>query len=232
MDVKTIKKIQTSMGVAVGVVFSQELTRLGKAWLVFPGSYAVISLIIISISVLLLNYLGSELFSHWRWLRKKLLGRQYIEGVWFDIMRCDGELLDVGISCMSYDDFNLTYRGQDYNLRTDLWAPFHARMLRLEWPRLTYIYSAQRQGEASAEMLGYGVLDFHVGAKGAPRTHSGQYFPFHAGKTICFESFRLNADKDAELLARLDEPETRKQALITLYNRYSRTPLGETPRSN
>lgn len=171
--------------------------------------------------------MGTEIFDHWKGIRKKLIGQQYIEGTWFDIMKLDGQPMDIGISTFEYVDYEIRYKGQDYNLAKGSWAPYHTKMVKLEWPRLTYIYTAQRQDAKTVEMTGYGVLDFHVGTKGPPTTHSGQYLALQSSERISFESFRLNEKKDSNVLAKLVEPTTKRQALFALFEKYGST-VGES----
>ncbi|MGH8554975.1 MAG: hypothetical protein ACREUD_05330 [Gammaproteobacteria bacterium] len=70
------------------------------------------------------------------------------------------------------------------------------------------------------EIAGYGELQFHPGGQGIPMRYSGHYYRPEGGgnfRKICFEGFRLDDRKDIE---RLENPETRKDAMRQLLKRF------------
>jgi hypothetical protein len=119
MKLKTIQRSVLPIGVTVGVILAEQLSTRLKAWLTEPGAAVMLSAVVIAASIELVKFFAETLFDHWRFLRRVLLGDQYLEGTWFDIMRVAGKPSEVGLSWISYDDWEINYAGEDYDLKYD-----------------------------------------------------------------------------------------------------------------
>lgn len=233
MKLKTVQRGLLPLGVAIGVVLAERLSSWFKAWLSDPSTMVLFSIVVISASIEVIRFLAETLFDHSRFLRRILLGDQYLEGTWFDIMRVAGKASEVGLSWLSYDDWEVKYAGEDYDLKYDTDCTEVAMTHRFPYTaekivyskdnKLLYKYTAGRSDRDDVEIAGYGELQFHPGECGIPARYTGHYLrPEEGGilRKICFEGFRLDDKMDRECLQRLNNPETRKDAMRQLFKRF------------
>src|SRR5262245_12221196 len=233
MKLKTVQRSLLPIGVAVGVVLTDRLSLWLSAWLTRPGVEVLFSVVVIAVSIELVKFFAESLFDHSRVLRRVLLGNEYLEGTWFDVMRVGGKLSEVGLSWFSYDDWELKYSGEDYALVSNAVNaelvvehrfPYTAeKIVHLKNNKLLYKFTADRSDRDDSEIAGYGELQLHPGARGVPTRYSGHYYRPEAGgvfRKISFEGFRLDETRDRDCLQRLDNPETRKDAVRELLKRF------------
>lgn len=189
---------------------------------------ALFSIAVISASIELIKFLAETLFDQSRFLRRILLGDQYLEGTWFDIMDVAGKPSEVGLSWLSYDDWEIKYSGEDYHLKylSDCADeamkhrfPYTAeKIVYLKDNKLFYKYTAERSGRDEPEIVGYGELQF-PGGRGIPMRYTGHYYRQEGSgifRKICFVGFRLDGKKDREYLQRLNNPRCYAPALQAL----------------
>lgn len=221
---KRLQAAHVSIGLAVGVVLAQEFTRLAQQWLTGSFMPAVASLIVITLSVMAVKYFVNQLFNGAKWFRRLMLGKQFVEGTWFDIMRIgDQPAVEVGVSRLSYHDAEVRYSGDDYDLCMSHTAPYHSEMAQMKWDGqrliLMYKYRAGRSDEKQVGTEGYGELLFSP-PDSLPNHYSGCYFVLDGGSKYSFEGFRLDERKDREILALLNRGDTKREALRSLLQKY------------
>ncbi len=221
-----IADLEATVGVAIGVVLSEQTSAWVGQWFSSRAVTVASAVAVVVASTVLARFIGSGLFVRSRALRRLLLGRQYVEGVWFDVMHKDGEVVEVGFSRIRYTASALRFSGEDYDLQLEKSSPYRADMIRLEWPTLRYVYSAARPDDESEKVRGYGYLTFDETRSGAPRKYTGKYFPLRHTEGILFYGIRLDEKKEAACLARLDDPARVAPALRDLLSR-----LGPGPRA-
>lgn len=217
----------------MGVVLAERLSSWLEAWLSDPSAVVLFSVVVISASIELIRFVVATLFDHSRHLRRLLLGDQYLEGTWFDIMRVGGRPSEIGVSWLRYEDWEIKYAGEDYDLKYESGCadvamahrfPFTAEtIVYAKDNKLLYKYTADRSDRDEVEISGYGELQFHPGRQGIPMRYSGHYYRPEGGgnfRKICFEGFRLDDRKDSECLERLGDPETRRDAMRQLLKRF------------
>ncbi|HSF29901.1 MAG TPA: hypothetical protein VLK82_05440 [Candidatus Tectomicrobia bacterium] len=219
---KRLQTIQATLGVAVGVVLSEQWPSWAKHWFPNAGVAEVLSLITVAVSVVVLKFMAGALFEKSKRVRRMLLGRQYIEGTWLDIMRADGKLKEIGVSWLRYDGSELRYTGEDYDLTLNHCSPYEAEMVQLKGQVLMYKYTARRSDNGSLGTQGYGELQFSPGRDGIPNKYSGSYFVLQGREKLSFEGFKLDEQKDSELLELLENGRTRKEALRRLLEEYAK----------
>lgn len=169
-----------------------------------------------------MRFLTGSLFERSKTVRRLLLGKDYIEGMWFDIMREKGNVKEIGVSSLEYADFQIKYSGEDYDLAVTQRLPFLAEMTQLRKDGvLMYKYTARRSDTDRLGIPGYGELQFHLGRQGMPTRYTGEYFQLNENTKCTFEGFKLDEKKDRELLELLDDGKTRKEALRKLKEKYS-----------
>lgn len=215
-----IQDLEATIGVAIGVILSQQTSHLTTKWFTVPGINAMFAIILVTISIIIMKFFVGSLFVRSRTLRRILLGKQYVEGTWFDIMRKNNEVVEIGFSRISYTHKEVQFCGEDYNLEMDQCYPFHADIVQINWPTLHYVYTANRSDTKEETIKGYGELDFQKELRGSPKKYSGKYFVLRGTDKISFEGIKVNERKDKRLIELLDEPATRKKALRQLLEKY------------
>jgi len=81
-----LNDLETGIGVAVGVVVTEQTTHLMAEWITQPGILATLLIIILTISIILSKYIIGFSFNRFKSIRRSLIGSQFIEGTWFDTM--------------------------------------------------------------------------------------------------------------------------------------------------
>jgi len=217
---KLIQNLEATIGLAIGVVISQEISHLITKWFTAREITAMFAIVIITVSVIIMKFFIGSLFVQSRTLRRVLLGRQYIEGTWFDIMRKDNKAAEVGFSRISYTHEGIEYSGEDYNLEMDQCFPFRAEIVQMNWPTLHYVYTSNRSDSKEQTTKGYGEIDFQTERRGSPKKSVGKYFVLRGTEKIFFEGIKLNEKKDKTLIDLLDDPAHRQEALKQLLKKY------------
>ncbi len=233
MKLKTIESSALPIGVTVGVVLADLLTSVARAWLTKPSTAAVVSIVVIAASIELVKFFAENLFDHCKFIRRMLLRDQYLEGTWFDIMRVDGKPTEVGLSWLGYENWEVKYTGEDYDLKYDSGGTDLAMTHRFPYTgekvvyskdnKLLYKYTADRSDRNDPEIAGYGELQFHPGQRGIPTRYSGHYLRPEGDaklRKVSFEGFRLDEKKHREYLNRINDAETRKDAIRDLLRRF------------
>jgi hypothetical protein len=185
MKLKSVQHSVVPIGVTIGTVLAEQLSSWLKAWFAGPSAAVIFSVVVIGASIELVKFFADTIFDHWRLLRRLLLGDQYLEGTWFDIMHVAGKPSEVGLSWVSYEDWEIKYAGEDYNLKCDSdnveiamthRFPYTAeKIVYSKDNKLLYKYTADRS-DRDVEITGYGELQFHPGERGFPIRHSGHYY--------------------------------------------------------
>ncbi|MCZ6703107.1 MAG: hypothetical protein O6940_08710 [Ignavibacteria bacterium] len=217
---KLIQDFEATIGLAVGVVISQNTSHLITKWITTGEITVMFAIVVITLSVYIMKFFIGSLFVQSRTLRRFLLGRQYIEGTWFDIMRKDNKVAEVGFSRISYTHKNIEFSGEDYNLEMDQCFPFRAEIVKMHWPTLHYVYTSNRSDTKEQTTKGYGEIDFQTERRGSPKKYVGKYFVLRGTEKIFFEGIKLNEKKDKTLIDLLDDPAHRKEALKQLLKKY------------
>jgi hypothetical protein len=217
---KRLQTMQSTLGVAVGVVLSEHTVAWAKQWFANPGASGILSLVVVAASVVVVKFMASIAFEKSKRVRRMLLGRQYIEGTWFDVMRAGGKIAEMGISWIRYEDLEIKYCGEDYDLTLNYCSPYEADMVQLKGQVLMYKYTARRPDNGNLGTQGYGELQFSPGRNGIPNKYAGSYFVLHGKEKLSFDGFKLDETHDRELLELLDHGKTRKEALRRLLAKY------------
>ncbi|MEX2263591.1 MAG: hypothetical protein WD696_16660 [Bryobacteraceae bacterium] len=194
----------------------------------------MVSLAVIAVVLKLVEFFLGSLFDRSRWVRRKLLAEQYIEGTWFDIMRRGGKPVEIGVSRLRYKDFTIRFSGEDYNIENDPGmeaghcSPFDADMVHFNGEVLAYKYTARRSDDANITTQGYGELQFFSVEDGAPSKYSGSYFVLQCNEKMCFEGFKLDEKADAEALDLFKRGRTR-EALRVLWSQQKQSRTAALP---
>ncbi len=224
---KRLQTMQSTLGVAVGVVLSEHAVSWAKQWFANPGVSGILSLVVVAVSVVAVNFIASNVFERSKRVRRMLLGRQYIEGTWFDVMRVGGKIEEIGISWVRYEDLEINYCGEDYDLTLNYCSPYEAEMVQLKGQVLMYKYTARRSDNGNLGTQGYGELQFSPGRNGIPIKYAGSYFVLQGKEKLSFDGFKLDEKHDRELLELLDSGKTRKEALRRLLAKYGHDEQGQ-----
>ena len=77
---KLIQDLEATIGVAVGLVLSQQISHLTTKWFTVPGTTTTFAIILVTVSIIIMRFFVGSLFVRSRILRRILLGKQYVEG--------------------------------------------------------------------------------------------------------------------------------------------------------
>ncbi len=91
---KLIQDFEATIGLAVGVVISQNTSHLITKWFTTGEITVLFAIVLITLCVYIMRFFIGSLFVQSRTVRRFLLGKQYVEGTWFDIMRKDNKVAE------------------------------------------------------------------------------------------------------------------------------------------
>ena len=219
---ENVKELETGVGVAVGVVVTEYTTDFITQMIKIPGSTIIWLIIVIALSIALSRYVLGIWFNHSKILRKLLIGNQFIEGTWFDTMKTESGIIEIGFSRIKYSQKKIDYWGEDYDLVNHQTSPYDAIMVKLEWPDFHYIYSAYRTDKDEENTKGYGKLSFERRPGNCPKKYTGKYIAFGGSRNISFIGIKLDEKEHKEWIAKLDKPELRKKCLQELHKKFNK----------
>lgn len=208
--IKRVTAAVTTLSVGAAVVVGQQ----GAAWLAahqanFPawGSpvAAVVLFFMTSQALRIALELALERITP---LRRFLLGDQFAEGVWFDLIFEGAALVSVGHSMIKYADGKFCYGGEDFPLDGSGKGYFRVKLIECTWPTLEYTYVYETRG---GDQQGYGALQF-IERFGPPIKYTGKFVNRSDGKRFTFESFRV---LDKGLLKEFEQEKLKEQVILT-----------------
>jgi hypothetical protein len=188
--IKSVANAVTTLSVGTAIVVGQQ----GAAWLNthqanFPswGSPAV-AVVLFYVASQLLRMVLELLLERLTGLRRFLLGDQFVEGVWFDLIFEGSNLISVGHSMIKYIDGKMSLSGEDFPLDHSGKGYFRSKLVDFTWPTLEYTYIYENQVD---DQQGYGVVQF-VEQSGPPLSYTGKFVNRSNGKRFTFQSFRVS----------------------------------------
>ena len=210
-ELKRFERCMSAIGVALFVVVSDLLGFTAKAQTVPLAASALLSLAGVTASYLLFRFVAEGLVHHCRWLRKALLGKRFIEGIWREIVIPAKKEIPsyVSITCIAYDHQSNSLRYSGENFTTDGFplGTFKSDMVVLDWPDVKFKYTWRRPqpGQTSE---GYGEFClFDTGS--SPRFYDGFFKDLSDGSQSVFLGWRVAVRSEARNLATaLNDPKS------------------------
>lgn len=220
---RILSKLNLAVSVGIGVVFvrisSMWVEQLAWKWWIS----ILVALVIVGIMSPVCSYLFTHGFDNMNWLRRLLLGNQFIEGVWFDLMKQDGKSLAYGITNIKSSGSQLQLTGEDFDLRGEHGGYYYTDMLVISWPVLKYKYTYQRSDDSELANHGYGEIKIDNSAY-YPVRYEGFYFNLREGKRVSFESWRV---RDKHTLELLNDPKTRRDAVCKFFGLQQKSKIND-----
>lgn len=184
---ENIKLASSSGAVAAGQYAALRFTELEASNYLPAWLPLVIALILTAVLQQLLEYLLGSILENSRPVRKLFLQRQYIEGLWVDIMRAGNQIVNIGYSTISYSDGQYQFSGEDFEIDSGVRGHYRIDLVAYEWPVLkyTFVYTT-----STDESSGYGEAQFSD-TESTPPKFNGFCIIFKTGSRFTFESFRV-----------------------------------------
>lgn len=128
-----------------------------------------------------------------RLIRRLLVGGDYVEGRWANIVIIEGQVNRVGILYISYHDGKLLYGGRNYEplSHSDL-GQFTSTLT--EESALHYTFS-YRATDEETQSVGLGSLSFEPGVGGTPNSFAGYCVDSATGPTHLLRGRRLRSNE-------------------------------------
>jgi hypothetical protein len=145
------------------------------------------------------------------WLRRHLLGREYVEGTWVDVVFYSNSEPRVGIVHIGSRKSGLTYSGENLDSEGRFAGHFTADGLKVDFPRIVFHYTEDGGGE-NPLLTGVGVISFDR-PQGPPGRYSG--YCLDAVEKISHRLIGRRVDNPGDL-RRLENPATRARAALEI----------------
>lgn len=165
--------------------------------------------------------LVTTLFERLTWLRRWVLGDEWVEGVWFDAVQ--GRDL-FGIITIQQKEGSATVVGEQFDANGKVTATWENFVVLIEGNTMRAIYRApQFNGAAPSELLGFTTYVFSGMPDKPPSFYNGYFADMSQDARKCqLRGYRI---KDRQILKRLRDPQAKQATLLELIERY-RTGLG------
>ena len=177
----------------------------------------IIAFLSLLASIMLFGQLAKSSVERWRWLRRTILGDNYIEGVWFNKVPTEPPLY--GLLHFEFRNGSVGVEGEQYNGQAILTATWHSEMAHFDGSILTYAYKViyVREGQPH-EIQGVSRISFaKVSRNGVPLSYNGHFQDIAAERqNFCFTGFRL---EDEDLLSKIESPSGKHDAILALISR-------------
>lgn len=211
---KRMHRLSLAISIGVGVVIGQKASVWVEQYYKSVWLSPLVALIIFAICFQFLTYLLENLFDGSKRLRKILLGRQFVEGTWLDLMSKEAKPFSYGISYIkSFELSSLRISGEDFDLEGNNCGHYYSDLIKVEWPTIKYTYTYQHSSNPQLSCQGLGELQF-IEREGPPNRYRGSFFDILEGKRNTFEGWKV---KDSKLLNQLDNPNTQKEAILNFF---------------
>jgi hypothetical protein len=213
---KGIKVISVALSVAAGKLFADKFEhKIGEEGLLF-----ILVLAIIAMGIELVPSIFEFILDN-TFLKKLLVGEQYIDGTWLELDSKEGKPIEVGVTRIRVSSDKIIYGGTTFPIDPNFvgsGSAYFATIIDLNWPTLKYIYEFKRFDTPSSKLHGYGELDFDY-RKGSPITCRGHYISLEDGKKVSLEKWKIT---DKALLKKLDNPKESINAIFDFFKQAGR----------
>ena len=202
---KRISSIASAFGVSSGVVVARSASKWLENQDIDEVLILAISIAIVAILTQVTRIFVRSLVENTKLGRRLILGRQYIEGVWIDLVQEGGEPKAVGLTRINIIEGELKISGDDYDIDGLHTGHYVCDFHYVDWPRIRYVYSYQYSDDDNIIKQGLGEFLFDDTGI-SPIRYSGHFFDIQGGKRFRFEGWKL---KDRKKLKELRTPKGR-----------------------
>lgn len=129
-------------------------------------------------------------------LRRRLLGRQFIEGTWFIIFLVNEKPRSFGITRIEFAGTSVRFSGEDFLVEKEGRGHYLTDFTLLDWPKLKYKYTYQVSDSKEISRQGYGEAQFLEIDDGPPKEFDGFFFELLEGERVTFAGRLVESDED------------------------------------
>ena len=208
-----VAHLSSAVGVGIGVALSQVFTD----WILkksLPPWFPIVSaLVVVTVTFQVLKFIFDAIFEMSENVRKILLGREFVEGTWLDLLSHGGIPFACGVTRIVSSGSFLRITGEDYDLESSSSGYYSVDMLVFEFPKIKYKYTYQKSDNQGLAQEGFGEIQF-MERNGRPTKYAGFSFNLKEDRRVTFESWKVESK---EILARLDDPESERNAIFEFF---------------
>jgi hypothetical protein len=191
-----MQQIASGISISVSVVIAQQ----AASWVTAhskdlpPWFPPVVAIVVYSMGSLLIRFSLDLLLDNVKLLRRLILGKQFVEGIWFDLIFQNNVPIAVGHSEITFSDGKFLLGGEDFRIDGADKGHFRVDLVELSWPVLKYKYTYESTLHRDS---GYGEAQFIERDNGPPLKYTGSFVSLKDGARFTFETIRI---EDPELI--------------------------------
>lgn len=203
--------ICAGIGVLAGKVANDALMNQGNV----PNFVTIIGLLTAFFMSTTITYsLFRFIVSRWQGLRRFILGSNFVEGVWLEVVENDEGYKGIALTRLVFDNFNLSFSGTDYGRSGIAVANYRGDILDTSYPTLTYKHSTQPLKDSlyigsdpnhiskKSRLEGFGEMQFHPRPSGLPLAYTGFFIHQNIGIRYTVSGRKI---QDNKILSNLDD---------------------------
>lgn len=182
-----------AISLAVSVLASQQAAKLAEKGLALTPSWlpSIVALLIVGCGgYYVMQFLFELVFDKWRWLRIRLLGSQFIEGLWYIIFMVEGEPVAFGVTRIMSTEEGVRFQGEDFQIGGEGRGHYKTDLAILDWPTIKYKYHYHQAAAEEHSTAGYGEASFSEGRQSAEK-FSGIFFELLQKRVTYYEGWRV-----------------------------------------
>lgn len=142
-------------------------------------------------------------------VRQILIGKEWIEGTWMDIVRVKDQIQKVGVLYFEVREDSIFVTGSNYKTNGEVDNSFTSEITKFDWPKLRLWYQSDKRTIGSPTSGGFSELRF-VPREGPPQKYSGFCQDYNGKRGNC-SGWRII---DKSILKKLDNPSTTKEVIL------------------
>jgi len=150
----------------------------------------------------IVEFVTSSVVEGWPWARRIIMGQEFIEGTWVEIVT-DGArgIVEGGVARIRFRKGRYRFSGETYSSDGGLLhGSFDSLITEYEDFELLYLYRETEQQRRAHPRLGSGILRFPETAKCPERYQASFFDPIHRSEAIVGWGNKLTDKADLEMV--------------------------------
>lgn len=224
---KTIFSVGLAGSVTAATIVKTELEQLQF----HPIAVIVLAFLLLNFLVGWLKDALAEVVAAIPSVRRRLLGRYFVEGTWLNQMTFPNGKRVYGVVRIEPERESLRYAGKNYNREGDLVGSFESKLLSIEWPKMKFTCDPTPPMQEYLKVVGSVSLSFEERDDHPPKLFTAYCDAVGQGEGAQIQAWKID---DLQILNALSSPQ-RRQAVIReqIAIHFTLTPgesqKGETP---
>lgn len=211
----SIRRWSLALGFACGVAVDNALNRYAVTHIDTYVVGFVLDLVAISLTTFAVQRVVQLAFGKSETIRRFLLQKEFIEGVWADMIIQDKKVTAFGLVRFEPTSESLRYLGENYAIDGCYVSSFASEMVYIDWPFVKFKYRGVDRSSEHIFPEGFGELQFVTGSR-LPERFTGYSVNVPKGQKAIITGWRLDN-------ARLRKLEESAEARKVLFEEYLRT---------